>query len=332
MNITPQATNLSIPTVLNPHTETLRRENNQREVITQPAALAQSAAEKGVSTDKERGKTPAQNSENIDFISLKEKAELANNTLSEKNNEKNNEQKQEPNQEHNDEQSTQHTDEQHDSENNNDSDPIDEFQQAREISKLKQRDQEVRSHELAHAAVGGAHTGSPSYSFETGPDGKKYAVEGEVSIDLSSIAGDPKATIAKMQKVHAAALAPANPSVQDTRVAATAAQIILQAQSEILQQQGVEFDTRASENAPYVKPNQTLANDEQSLQNDHITAQSFDQFINQTLKSQETIAPAQPTLSQTKEVQQRAGRIEHFYSAITQAYEKPVSHQFELLA
>ena len=83
MNITPQAPNLSIPTVLNPHTESLRRENNQREIITQPAALSQSAAEKGVSSDRERGRTPAQNSENIDFASLKEKAELANNTISE---------------------------------------------------------------------------------------------------------------------------------------------------------------------------------------------------------------------------------------------------------
>ena len=55
MTITPQAPNLSIPTVLNPHTESLRRENNQLEIITQPAALSQSAAEKGVSSDRDRG-------------------------------------------------------------------------------------------------------------------------------------------------------------------------------------------------------------------------------------------------------------------------------------
>ncbi len=60
MNITPQAPNLFTPTVLNPNTETLRRENHQREIITQPAALSQSAAEKGVASDKERGRTPAQ--------------------------------------------------------------------------------------------------------------------------------------------------------------------------------------------------------------------------------------------------------------------------------
>ena len=91
MNITPQAPNLSIPTVLNPHTETLRRENSQREIISQPAALSQSAAEKGVASDKERGRTPAQNNENIDFASLKEKAELANNVVAEQNSEQDNE-------------------------------------------------------------------------------------------------------------------------------------------------------------------------------------------------------------------------------------------------
>ena len=51
-----------------------------------------------------------------------------------------------------------------------------------------------------------------------------------MSVDLSAVDGNPQATIAKMQKVHAAALAPANPSIQDTRVAASAARTILQAQ------------------------------------------------------------------------------------------------------
>ncbi|MBL4822162.1 MAG: hypothetical protein JKX90_01380 [Colwellia sp.] len=97
MNIIPQAPNLSIPTVLNPHTESLRRENNQREIITQPAALNQSAAEKGVSSDKERGRTPAQNSENIDFASLKEKAELANNSISEQKGDQHSEHKEQEN-------------------------------------------------------------------------------------------------------------------------------------------------------------------------------------------------------------------------------------------
>jgi len=327
MNITPQAPNLSIPTVLNPHTETLRRENSQREVISQPAALSQSAAEKGVASDKERGRTPAQNNENIDFASLKEKAELANNVISEQNSEQNSEQGSEQSSQSTEQESNQDAN----SATNQDASDTDhsreEFQQTQEISELKRRDQEVRSHELAHAAVGGAFTGAPNYSFETGPDGKKYAVEGEVSVDLSAVSGDPRATIAKMQKVHAAALAPANPSIQDTRVAANAAQIILQAQSELLAAQGNEFAREKPESSVYVNPNGTLEQENRASTGETNNEQDFDTFINQTLKAQEQVSP-----SRSEDVVQRAGRIESFYSDITQAYEKPATYQFELTA
>ena len=74
-------------------------------------------------------------------------------------------------------------------------------------------------------------TGAPTYSYEVGPDGKKYAVAGEVSVNLTPVEGDPQATIVKMQKVYNAALAPVNPSIQDTRVANIAAQLIAKAQS-----------------------------------------------------------------------------------------------------
>ena len=82
MNITP-AINVSIPTVVNPQTDTLRRENNQREVIAQPAAASQSAAEKGVASERERGRSPAQNNEQVDFENIRKQAELANNAISE---------------------------------------------------------------------------------------------------------------------------------------------------------------------------------------------------------------------------------------------------------
>lgn len=91
--------------------------------------------------------------------------------------------------------------------------------EAEDIRQLQMRDQEVRTHEAAHAAAGGAYAGSPSYTFERGPDGQSYAVGGEVSIDLSPISGDPVATLQKAQQVRAAALAPAEPSGQDMKVA-----------------------------------------------------------------------------------------------------------------
>ncbi|MBX2800864.1 MAG: hypothetical protein KTR31_24500 [Myxococcales bacterium] len=89
------------------------------------------------------------------------------------------------------------------------------------MAELSARDAEVRAHEAAHASAGGGLAGSPSYSYQTGPDGKQYAVGGEVSIDTSGGA-TPQETIARMRQVRAAALAPANPSGQDQAVAASA--------------------------------------------------------------------------------------------------------------
>jgi len=109
-----------------------------------------------------------------------------------------------------------------------------------QVDELKQRDREVRAHEQAHAAVGGAYASAPSYEYESGPDGNRYAVGGEVSIDVSPVSGDPEATIQKMEVVKRAALAPAEPSPQDRAVAAQADQTRLQAQAELQQQRAEE--------------------------------------------------------------------------------------------
>jgi hypothetical protein len=103
-----------------------------------------------------------------------------------------------------------------------------------EISELTQRDAEVVAHEMAHSATGGQYSGAPSYSYETGPDGSKYAVSGEVSIDTSAVPNDPQATLRKAQQIKAAALAPAEPSSQDRRVAMKADEMAQQARQQIL--------------------------------------------------------------------------------------------------
>jgi len=104
------------------------------------------------------------------------------------------------------------------------------------IRQLQSRDSVVRAHEAAHiAAGGGVVTGGAHYSFQKGPDGREYAVGGEVGIDLSPVSGNPRATIAKMETVRAAALAPAEPSAQDQSVAAAAAQAEVRAQVEAYQ-------------------------------------------------------------------------------------------------
>jgi len=115
------------------------------------------------------------------------------------------------------------------------------------VDDLKERDAEVRRHEQAHAAVGGPYAGSPSYTYQQGPDGRRYAVGGEVSIDTAPIEGDPEATIRKLETVRRAALAPAEPSPQDQRVAAQASAGILQAQGELSAQRREEQDAALAE-------------------------------------------------------------------------------------
>lgn len=109
-----------------------------------------------------------------------------------------------------------------------------------EVQQLSQRDREVQVHEAAHAAVGGPYTGAPSLSYETGPDGKRYAVSGEVNVDLSEVPGDPQATMEKADVIRAAALAPAQPSSQDRNVAAQASRMRAQAQAELMAEQSAQ--------------------------------------------------------------------------------------------
>jgi hypothetical protein len=102
-------------------------------------------------------------------------------------------------------------------------------EQQQQVNKLKQIDTKVRAHEQAHISVGAdLIRGGPTYSYETGPDNRRYAVSGEVSIDTSP-ARTPEETIPKAQHIRATALAPAEPSAQDHAVAAQAGQLEQQA-------------------------------------------------------------------------------------------------------
>lgn len=105
------------------------------------------------------------------------------------------------------------------------------------VSQLKARDREVKAHEQAHLAVAGQYATGLSYSYQTGPDGKRYAIGGEVGIDTSPISGDPQATIQKAMVVQSAAMAPAEPSSQDYRVASSARQMMAEARAELSAQE-----------------------------------------------------------------------------------------------
>lgn len=109
-----------------------------------------------------------------------------------------------------------------------------------QVRELQQRDQEVRAHEQAHKTAGGPYAGAISYETQTGPDGREYAVSGEVDIDASPVPDKPEATIRKMEVVIRAALAPSQPSAQDIQVARTAQQTKLEAQRELQEQRQAE--------------------------------------------------------------------------------------------
>ena len=94
------------------------------------------------------------------------------------------------------------------------------------LRELRARDREVRAHEAAHVAAGGSLVrGGPSFTLQRGPDGRSYAIGGEVQLDTSAVPDNPEATLRKSDQVRAAALAPAQPSPQDLRVAANAGQL-----------------------------------------------------------------------------------------------------------
>ncbi len=102
-------------------------------------------------------------------------------------------------------------------------------EEQRLVEELRRTDQEVRAHEQAHAAAGGNNV---RYDYETGPDGKRYAVGGTTDIQVASVSDDPASQMAMARKLRAAAMAPADPSGQDLSVAAKAARIEADARME----------------------------------------------------------------------------------------------------
>lgn len=109
-----------------------------------------------------------------------------------------------------------------------------------QVQALTLQDARVRNNEEAHVRVGGQYTSQPEYQFETGPDSRQYAISGRVEIDARSISGNPEETIRKLRIVQRAALAPAEPSTEDRRVAAIASNGIQHAIGDIRQRIIVE--------------------------------------------------------------------------------------------
>ncbi|WP_042010216.1 putative metalloprotease CJM1_0395 family protein [Aeromonas fluvialis] len=208
-----------IPTQLQPQVEAARTDNRRAELIPQARAGQASVAESEVGSQKEKSKagqaSSNQTSQNSRETGQPAPTILPDNRFVEATGEEGQRKQQDPKQQEQQQ------------------------RQEQQVQDLIERDKEVRTHEQAHQSAGGEYASSPTYQFTQGPDGKRYATGGEVQIDTSVVPGDPAATIAKMQQIRAAALAPAAPSAQDLSVARSAAASESRARKELMAEQNV---------------------------------------------------------------------------------------------
>lgn len=209
-----------IPTQLQPQVEAARTDNRRAELIPQARAGQASVAESEVGSQKEKSKagqaSSNQTSQNSRETGQSAPTTLPDNRFVEATGEDGQRKQQDPKQQEQQQ------------------------RQEQQVQDLTERDQEVRTHEQAHQSAGGEYASSPTYQFTQGPDGKRYATGGEVQIDTSAVPGDPAATIAKMQQIRSAALAPAEPSAQDLVVARSAAASEAKARKELMAEESAK--------------------------------------------------------------------------------------------
>ena len=156
------------------------------------------------------------------------------------------------------------------------------------VTELQKRDTEVRTHEQAHLTAAGQYAaGGASFSFTTGPDGKRYANAGSVPIDLGK-EKTPEATIQKMRTVRRAALAPASPSGADRNIAAQASAKEIQAMKEIQtdsqKSSSDNLEKDADDKMDITNP-QPVGTTDTKQTNDHIESPQVSDFSRQTMAS-----------------------------------------------
>ncbi|EPX1959974.1 putative metalloprotease CJM1_0395 family protein [Campylobacter coli] len=116
-----------------------------------------------------------------------------------------------------------------------------------QVRELQSIDRNVKAHEAAHQAAGGGLAGAASFSYTRGPDNQMYATAGEVPIRMQK-GRTPEETIANARQVVAAAMAPADPSPQDYKVAANALKMEFEARAEATKLKAQEAQEKKEEN------------------------------------------------------------------------------------
>ncbi|HEF5072525.1 putative metalloprotease CJM1_0395 family protein [Campylobacter jejuni] len=116
-----------------------------------------------------------------------------------------------------------------------------------QVRELQSIDRNVKAHEAAHQAAGGGLAGAASFTYTRGPDNQMYATAGEVPISMQK-GNTPEETIANARQIAAAAMAPADPSPQDYKVAANASKMEFEARAEAMKLKAEEAKEKEEEN------------------------------------------------------------------------------------
>lgn len=144
-------------------------------------------------------------------------------------------------------------------------------EEQRIVSELQAADTNVRAHEAAHMAAGGGLTSPASYTYEQGPDNKMYAVAGEVGISTSE-GNTPQESLNKAQTIRRAALAPADPSPQDLKVAAQAASMEMSARAQIMQEKMAQNSQNPNNSNETSAGNSTVNSNTNSAGNSNVNS------------------------------------------------------------
>ncbi len=117
------------------------------------------------------------------------------------------------------------------------------------LADLERRDHEVRTKDMAYMAAAGGLAGSFAIQYETGPDGRRYAVAADVNLDTSA-AATPEQTVTKARALRTAAMSAsgdasaasrANTMEAQARAEMSAARTRLEQATELEENQDVEL-------------------------------------------------------------------------------------------
>ncbi|MCJ8268496.1 MAG: catalase, partial [Psychrosphaera sp.] len=147
MNIvTPYPTNIPINTV-NVTTESARRDNQLRELITKPSATEAGVAERGVASEHDKSKSPQQNQNSVEVNLSKgdEHQKIGERGHGEQGEKDQGQEKEKQNKDKEQEQANKQLE-------RAEAKQVQQDQQ--QIQELRSRDSEVKAHEQAHAAAG----------------------------------------------------------------------------------------------------------------------------------------------------------------------------------